>query len=385
MRDAVETSGGQMTEEAYLAKVLEIIESEGGSTSISSLKSNAFNTARMESAGVIRITVGKDKYVWTQQLADDLMSGRAVGGNTTTNISPNIAAPMMATDEGYFYGIERRPVDNYPSAAQQYIRPRGELNYVESDKNEHRLLSIAFKRNFNVSLNGPKGCGKTMAVLAWAAEVGIPVIRINCSEGFTEESFIGYNTLIDGQIAWIDGVLPLAMRSGAILIFDEFRHARPEIMTAWNAVGDSGRLMIPQNNNEVIVAHNDFRTFATMNPIEGYSGGQDLNQATLDRFGMAIECEYLDEASEMRVIQEQSGINNPALARQFVQLANDLRRLKAAHDLESDTSTRMLVDMMAVCEDMNMTEIVEYTMIGRYQPHEIDTIKTAARARLSDY
>ena len=102
------------------------------------------------------------------------------------------------------------------------------------------------------------------------------------------------------------------MRSGAILIFDEFRHARPEIMTAWNAVGDSGRLMIPQNNNEVIVAHNDFRTFATMNPIEGYSGGQDLNQATLDRFGMAIECEYLDEASEMRVIQQQSGVQQPS-------------------------------------------------------------------------
>ena len=40
-------------------------------------------------AGITRITIGKDKYVWTQQLADDLMSGRGVGGNTTTNIDPN--------------------------------------------------------------------------------------------------------------------------------------------------------------------------------------------------------------------------------------------------------------------------------------------------------
>ena len=383
MRDAVELNGGQMTEDAYLSAVLELIESEGGTTSITSLKSNAFNSKRMENAGITRLTIGKDKFVWTVALVESMLSGNATPMSHPT-MSDNVAAPLT-TDDGTYYGIRRRQVDEYPEMAQAYIRPQGSLKYVESDKNEMRLLSIAFKAAMNVSLNGPKGCGKTMGVLAWASQVGIPVIRINCSEGFTEESFIGYNTLVDGKIVWIDGVLPLAMRCGAILIFDEFRHARPEIMTAWNAVGDSGRLMIPQNNNEIIMAHSDFRTFATMNPVEGYSGGQDLNQATLDRFGMALECEYLDESAEMRVIQEQSNTVNPALARQFVQLANDLRRLKNAHDMESDTSTRMLVDMMQVSNDLNMTEIVEYVMIGRYQQHEVDTIKTAARARLSDY
>ena len=385
MRDAVELNGGQMTEEAYLNAVLELIESEGGTTSITSLKSNAFNSKRMADAGITRLTIGKDKYVWTIAMVESMLAGNGTTMNTTSMPSDNVSAPVMTTDDGTYYGIRRRQSEEYPEMAQAYIRNPQDLHYVESEKNEMRLLSIAFKSGMNVSLNGPKGCGKTMGVLAWASQVGIPVIRINCSEGFTEESFIGYNTLIDGKIAWIDGVLPLAMRCGAILIFDEFRHARPEIMTAWNAVGDSGRLMIPQNNNEIIVAHEDFRTFATMNPIEGYSGGQDLNQATLDRFGMALECEYLDESSEMRVIQQQSGVQNPALARQFVQLANDLRRLKNAHDLESDTSTRMLVDMMQVSNDLNMTEIVEYVMVGRYQHHEVDTIKTAARARLSDY
>jgi MoxR-like ATPase len=384
MRDAVELNGGQMTEEAYLNAVLELIESEGGTTSITSLKSNAFNSKRMENAGITRLTIGKDKYVWTIAMVEAMLAGNGTM-NTTAMPTNNVSAPIMTTDDGTYYGIRRRQSEEYPEMAQAYIRNPQDLHYVESEKNEMRLLSIAFKSGMNVSLNGPKGCGKTMGVLAWASQVGIPVIRINCSEGFTEESFIGYNTLIDGKIAWIDGVLPLAMRCGAILIFDEFRHARPEIMTAWNAVGDSGRLMIPQNNNEIIVAHEDFRTFATMNPIEGYSGGQDLNQATLDRFGMALECEYLDESSEMNVIQQQSGVQNPALARQFVQLANDLRRLKNAHDLESDTSTRMLVDMMQVSNDLNMTEIVEYVMVGRYQHHEVDTIKTAARARLSDY
>ena len=58
----------------------------------------------------------------------------------------------------------------------------------------------------------------------------------------------------------------------------------------------------------------------------------------------------------MRVIQEQSGVANPAVARQFVQLANDLRNLKTAHDLETDTSTRMLVDMMKATTDLSVAK-----------------------------
>lgn len=384
MRDAVEMNGGQMSEDAYLAAVLEQIESEGGSTSIGSLKSNAFNTKRMESAGITRLTIGKDKFVWTTMMVESMLSGSATFNTGTTTTSNNVNAPEP-TDDGYFYGIRRRSPDEYPAHIQAFIIPRGSLKYVESDAGEMRLLAVAYKNGWNVSSNGPKGCGKTMAMMMFCSEVGLPFMRINCSEGFTEESFIGYNTLIDGKITWIDGVLPESLRYGCILCFDEFRHARPEIMTAWNPVGDSGRLVLPQNNNEVVVAHEDFRTFATMNPIEGYSGGQDVNQATLDRFSMALEATYLPETSEIRVIQEQSGINNPAIARQFTQLANDLRNLKTQHDLESDTSTRMLVDMMQATTDLNVSEIVEYVMIGRYQPHEADLIKTTARARLADY
>ena len=382
MRDAVELSGGKMTEEAYLNKVLEIIESEGGSTNIASLKSNAFNSKRMESAGITRLTIGKDKFVWTTSMVESMMSGNATP--MTTTMQNNVNAPEP-TDDGYFYGIRRRQPEEYPEHIRAFIIPRGTLRYVESEKGEMRLLAVAFKNGWNVSSNGPKGCGKTMAMMAFASEVGIPFMRINCSEGFTEESFIGYNTLIDGEITWIDGVLPESLRYGCFLCFDEFRHGRPEIMTAWNPVGDSGRMVLPQNNNEVVVAHEDFRTFATMNPIEGYSGGQDVNQATLDRFSMALEATYLPAESEMRVIQEQSGIGNPAVARQFVSLANDLRNLKAQHDLESDTSTRMLVDMMQATTDLSVAEIVEFVMIGRYQPHEAELIKTTARARLADY
>ena len=386
MRDAIEMNGGRLTETEYLATVLELIEGEGGSTTIDSLKSNAFNTKRMTDAAICRVTIGKEKQVWSRVLADSLIDGSFT--NTSPTAQTNyVAKPVeqQITDEGTFYGIERRSPSDFSEMARNYIIPRGTLRYVESEKNEMRLFSVAFKNNMNVAIDGPKGCGKTMGLKAWASEVGLPVYRVNCSEGFTEESFIGYNTLKNGTMTWVDGLLPLAMRNGGILIFDEFRHARPEIATALNPVGDSGTLMLTDNENEVVVAHPDFRMAATMNPLEGYSGGQDTNQATLDRFAINMMVDYLPADSEMKVVMEQSGVANISLARQFVNLAGDLRRMKKEGSLESDTSTRMLVDMMKASEDFNVTEIVEYCMVGRYQPHELEELKTVARARLGDY
>jgi len=383
MRDAVEINGGRLSEERYLEEVLRLTESEGGSTTIASLKSNAFNSKRMESAGITRVSIGADKMVWTVSLAEDMMNGNT--STLQTNFVQRDTSQDFNTDEGCFYGVPRRSPSDYPDFLQQYIIPRGTLQYEESDRNEMRLFAVAFKNGWNVAIDGAKGCGKTMGIRAFASEVGMPVLRVNCSEGFTEESFIGYNTLKNGEMTWIDGMLPIAMRYGCLLIFDEFRSARPEIMTAWNAVGDSGQLLLTDNNNEVVSAHADFRTFATMNPLDGYSGGQDINQATLDRFDLNMKVDYLPEEKEIKVICQQSGVNNIALARQLVSFSNDLRRMKKEGTLESDTSTRMLVAMMEASLDFNMTEMVEFVMLGRYQPHEIDEIKAVARARLSDY
>lgn len=383
MRDAVEINGGKLSEEKYLDEVLRLIESEGGSTNIKSLKSNAFSTARMEKAGITRVSVGTNKMVWTQSMADDFLAGNGGGIMPQQNF---VQAPENTqTDDGFFYGIRRRQPEEYPEFLRQYIIPRGSLRYVESDKNEMRLMAVAFKQGMYVAINGPTGCGKTMIAKAFFSEIGIPVLRVNCSEGFTEESFIGYKTLDNGNMVWIDGMLPISMEYGCALILDEFRHARPEIMTSWNPVGDSGTLLLSEDNNRVVKAHADFRTIATMNPIEGYSGGQDTNQATLNRFGICMNATYLNADAEIKAICDQSGVNNIALARQFVQLANDLRDLKREMTLETDTSTRMLVDMMKASSDFNVNEIIEYVMVGKYQPHEADEIKTIARARLSDY
>lgn len=378
MRDAVEMAGGRMSEEAYLREVQRLIEQDGGNTSLESLKANAFAKRRMVPAGVMRVTIGDTKEVWLQEHAESILSGGSIPTSETVEVE-------YLTGEGAYNGIAVRSIDEFPQHLHANIFKPGTVMFEPTSKGELRLMSIAYRTGHNMMFTGPKGCGKTMAVKAFASHIGLPVLRVNCSEGITEDQFIGYRTIVDGEVVWIDGLLPIAMRYGCILLLDEFNGARAEILIALNSVGDSGTLLLPLNNNEVVKAHPSFRMVATMNPVDGYEGVQQVNQATKDRFALQIDFDYLEADKEIGVIQKVSGVTNPPLARELVALANDLRRLRKDHTLESDTSTRTLIQMMEMSNDLNITELVDYIMVGKYEAHEAEDVRMAARARLSNY
>lgn len=381
MRDAVEMAGGRMSEEAYLQAVQTLIQNDGGNTSIESLRANAFAKRYMVPAGVMRVTIGDTKEVWLQEKAEQIIEGTLVGG-----MAPAATVELdYHTGEGAYNGIQIQPVDQYPQHLHANIYKPGSVLFESTNKDELRLMSIAYRKGHNMMFTGPKGCGKTAAVKSFASHIGLPVLRVNCSEGITEDQFIGYRTVEDGNVVWVDGLLPIAMRYGCLLLLDEFNGARPEILIALNSVGDSGTLLLPLNDNEVVNAHDSFRMVATMNPMDGYEGVQEVNQATKDRFALQIDFDYLEAEKEIAVIQKVSGVTNPPLARELVALANDLRRLRKDRTLESDTSTRTLIQMMDMSTDMNVTELVDYIMVGKYQPHEVEDVKMAARARLSAY
>jgi hypothetical protein len=41
--------------------------------------------------------------------------------------------------------------------------------------------------------------------------------------------------------------------------------------------------------------------------------------------------------------------------------------------------------MLEMSNDLNTTELVDYIMVGKYQAHEAEDVKMAARSRLSAY
>ena len=82
---------------------------------------------------------------------------------------------------------------------------------------------------------------------------------------------------------------------------------------------------------------------------------------------------------------QQTGFTDEEMVVNIVNMANDLRRLKKDHQIESDTSTRMLVQLVDELRDLTISEAIRYVMLGRYSADERTQVEAAARARIADF
>lgn len=402
MEQAVTAGGGRMTETQYLETVHALITDSGRETTIESLKVNAFNKKRMTKAGITRVTFGEDRQVWLNTYAETV----SLGGDTES-MPQTVSTMGMATlfkpvsDEpiatvevgGVFYGIPRNSPETVSDMADHIkaLIPKA-VGFVESDRQEYRLMANRYKKTLagdttkaHIIAVGPKGCGKSLLAKDFFAHLNTPLMRINLSDGVTEDQFIGTRTLIDGQVIFQDGILTVAAELGIPVLCDEINGARENILMALNGLMDTGILVIPEDNNRVVIAKAGFMIIGTMNPPEDYAGVNAMNQATKDRFTYNIPFTYLDAASEAKVIMQQTGFTDENLVKNIVALANDLRRLKGENAMETDTSTRTLVQLVDELQDLSISESIRYVMLGRYTADERPQVEAAARARIADF
>ena len=399
MTQAVALAGGRMTEEAYLQGVCDLITASGRETTVKSLKSNAFSANRMDKAGVCRVSIGSDRQVWSKAQADVLLAGgapmvNAVAPSTPVGVVPADDTPVATVQVGgSFYGVPRNSPEAIADFSEWFksLIPTRRV-FVESERQEYRLLANRYRRSLNgetikahILCVGPTGCGKSELSKSFFHEVQVPLLRVNLSDGITEDQFIGSRTLRNGEVVFQDGILTMAAEHGLPLLCDEINAARENILIALNGLMDTGMMVIPDDNNRVVKAKAGFMIIGTMNPPEDYAGVNEMNAATKNRFTYAIPFTYLPRDLEVQVVMSQTGFTDEELVGNLVDLANDLRRLKKEHQMESDTSTRMLVQLCDELQDLSLSEAVRYVMIGRYLPDEMATVEAAARARLEDF
>jgi nitric oxide reductase NorQ protein len=383
MRDVVRGRGGRVSEAEYVAGILDALHADGKETKEQSVRSNAFQAGRMAKAGVTRVTIGPAqspdsvKQVWTIAAADAMLTGSG-------NFSQSGSGQTTIVNNGgqIWMGIEVANIEDYDEATASRVPPHSP-GFVESPEQEIEALADAWISGEHTMLEGPKGCGKTILVAQFCFHTQLPMWRFNCSEGITEDDLVGFNTAVNGNTVWMDGIIPRWARNGGILFADEFNGASPSVMLWMHMAMDSATIVLP--TGEKIDLHPSCRVVAAINPPEDYAGLEELNEATRDRYAMGLTMTYLPSNKEMTVIMDQSGNADSALAREIIALAGDLRRMKSDNTLNRDCSTRTLVQVMRLSLRQSQTRSIERALISKYDRHHREKVRTTCRARLSAF
>lgn len=221
--------------------------------------------------------------------------------------------------------------------------PNGEVPTYIPQKDELDILRAVIAGGLNGLLTGPTGCGKTHAVTEVCRVLGKPLVTIQGNDGAAYEHLVGYRTIEDGKVSWVDGLIPQAMRAGAILYVDE-PNALPDGIrfTLFSAMDHRRAITLPENAGEVVIAAEGFTVLASMNEGTGYTGTSLLSHAFRDRFDVVVDFDYLDQRHEAQLLAARTGIE-ASHAKRMVAVAGGLRTALKDKEVRTPVSTRTLL------------------------------------------
>jgi len=246
--------------------------------------------------------------------------------------------------------------------------------YFISDSNL-RLLRACVESNSAVLLVGETGTGKTTLVREVAKEQGKTLIRVSVNGSMGVEEILGKWLVNKGTTVWQDGILTMAARAGHWVVMDEINAALPEILfTLHSLLDDDRKIILAEKDNEVVVPHNQFRFFATMNPPEEYAGTKDMNKALMSRFTAVLNIDVLNDTEEMQLLMKKGADKD--VAYKLVSLGKRLRTRKFKDEIFYFCSTRDLVQVVQlVTGGLDIKDAVIGAVINKMSRKEYELTK----------
>jgi cobaltochelatase CobS len=177
---------------------------------------------------------------------------------------------------------------------------RPDLTHVEVEGQHETfadLVTVVGQRD-HVMLVGPAGTGKTSGAKAAAQALGLAWTYWASNPRVTASALLGF---MDANGQYVRTQFREAYEHGGIFILDEVDNAAPDLLTALNGAIENGTASFPDG---LVERHPDFVVVATANTYgKGadriYSGRQQLDGATLDRF-IVLDWGY-DESLERQL------------------------------------------------------------------------------------
>lgn len=222
-----------------------------------------------------------------------------------------------------------------------------------------------------VLASGPRGTGKTLAAMVYAARRNRPLLICNCNPEMSPDSLLGtarLNLKDKGGDYLQPGPIALAAKHDAILLLDEFNLLGPAVQATLNPLTDAVQkgIFMPYTG-ERLEWHKP-RIIAAIN--EGYAGTREIQPALRDRFE-PIFAEYLPEADEVRLLVKRTKCAKD-LAERAVKTANAIRAAAKGDDgsvmpIDFDLSLRALLSFARRVVNGQQTEAEAWNeaVIGR--------------------
>lgn len=191
--------------------------------------------------------------------------------------------------------------------------PDVDKNYIFRPKELLRAV-YSLITNQRAYFHGHTGTGKTTLIQQMAARLNYPCIRINFDSEITRMDLIGRDKLeVSDEGVTISnfelGMLPRAMLSPCITIFDEIDFVRPDVAYVMQAALEGRELRITEDGDRLITPHPMFRMFATGNTVgQGdefgmYQGARAQSLAFLDRFVIWAKVDYLADEDRLSLLK----------------------------------------------------------------------------------
>jgi len=277
------------------------------------------------------------------------------------SVTPKFDIPQVMTEEQIKAYLDDQ-IGNFIHKPTVINLPESKSLTLEHATHEQFAPALrAAKIHGNVLLVGPAGTGKTTIAEHIAEALEQPYGAISCTAGMSEGHLLGR---MNASGEYIESEFVRLYENGGVFCFDEFDAMDSNTALVINSALANGHLPVPNRKDKPSAKrHKDFyavacaNTFGTANSIE-YAGRNQLDAATLDRFGGGVSRFFVDY--DLRLETKLAG----RFTKELDQL-RAIRRKVSENKLRRIVGTRAVIAMVKELEaGSNFEEIQSALLLG---------------------